>query len=274
MVRAAAITPLVNRMHFTCTKCGTTIVKNIEDGKFQPPTHCESKDCKSKVFQAIKAATCTTVDYQKIRVQEFEEDGYQMDPGRVPRTVDIEFTGELVDLVVPGDVICVTGIVKALNVESLSGRGSRAKGKGKESSLLLLLIEANAIENKLKCFYASNRKDQTQVSQSKPTQRGICTGRRMAKSAEEDENLKSDLVANLNKADYQMISTVYNKFDFAFLVHSLCPLIYGHEHVKAGLLLALSGGSGVHKETKTTIAVRPDIHILVVGDPGLGSWHA
>ena len=259
-------------MHFTCAKCNTTIVKNIQDGKFQPPTYCEAKDCKSKTFQPVRTATCSTVDYQKIRVQEIEDDGYQMDPGRVPRTIDVEFTGDLVDLVVPGDVVCVTGIVKALNVESLSGRGSRAKGKGKESSLLLLLIEANAIENKVKCFCAVKHKEPGQATQYKSTQREQQTTNRAVKSAEEQENMKSDLVAQLSKADYQMISTVYNKFDFAFLVHSLCPLIYGHEHVKAGLLLALSGGSGVHKDTKKTVAIRPDIHILVVGDPGLG-WY-
>lgn len=44
---------------------------------------------------------------------------------------------------------------------------------------------------------------------------------------------------------------------------SLCPNIYGHEIVKAGLLLALFGG------TKSD-TVRAEPHILIVGDPGLG----
>lgn len=62
-----------------------------------------------------------------------------------------------------------------------------------------------------------------------------------------------------------------------WLVSSLCPLIFGHELVKLGLLLGLFGGTprdayvGKHDEaTGSTFSTRSDIHVLVVGDPGLG----
>ncbi|XP_035783583.1 DNA helicase MCM8-like [Anopheles albimanus] len=51
---------------------------------------------------------------------------------------------------------------------------------------------------------------------------------------------------------------------FRLLVQSLCPSIYGHEMVKAGLLLGLFGGQA------TSARTRPEIHVLVVGDPGIG----
>uniref|UniRef100_A0A182NRJ3 DNA helicase MCM8 n=1 Tax=Anopheles dirus TaxID=7168 RepID=A0A182NRJ3_9DIPT len=51
---------------------------------------------------------------------------------------------------------------------------------------------------------------------------------------------------------------------FRLLVQSLCPTIYGHEVVKAGLLLGLFGGQA------TTSRTRAEIHVLVVGDPGIG----
>ena len=59
------------------------------------------------------------------------------------------------------------------------------------------------------------------------------------------------------------------------LVHSLCPTIYGHELVKAGLLLCLFGGSASDesaKETRDVLAgsTRCNSHILLVGDPQLG----
>ena len=49
---------------------------------------------------------------------------------------------------------------------------------------------------------------------------------------------------------------------------SLCPTIYGHELVKAGLVLALFGGA--QRGEKNKLSVRTDPHVLVVGDPGLG----
>lgn len=50
------------------------------------------------------------------------------------------------------------------------------------------------------------------------------------------------------------------------LVHSLCPSIFGHEAVKAGLVLGLLGGA----EGEGGAGARPHPHVLVVGDPGLG----
>jgi hypothetical protein len=78
---------------------------------------------------------------------------------------------------------------------------------------------------------------------------------------------------------------------FPLLVHSLCPTIYGHELVKAGLLMGLFGGAAYksrpasvgsavtagrehERDAQALFAkefqVRSDIHVLVVGDPGLG----
>nr|XP_004610994.1 unnamed protein product [Sorex araneus] len=57
---------------------------------------------------------------------------------------------------------------------------------------------------------------------------------------------------------------------FKLIVNSLCPVIFGHELVKAGLALALFGGSQKFVDDKNRIPIRGDPHILVVGDPGLG----
>jgi DNA helicase MCM8 len=58
---------------------------------------------------------------------------------------------------------------------------------------------------------------------------------------------------------------------FALLCHSLCPAIYGHEIVKAGLCLGLLGGTPYkHSGESVPIFTRTDIHVLMVGDPGLG----
>ncbi|XP_039311939.1 DNA helicase MCM8 isoform X5 [Solenopsis invicta] len=76
---------------------------------------------------------------------------------------------------------------------------------------------------------------------------------------------KSSMSTDISLKNYLAIQNIYKKPNlFALLVHSLCPNIYGHEIVKAGLILSLFGGNA--KRTQ----LRDDIHILLVGDPGLG----
>ncbi|XP_045538871.1 DNA helicase MCM8 [Papilio machaon] len=65
--------------------------------------------------------------------------------------------------------------------------------------------------------------------------------------------------------DYYAIQEIHASEDvFRLLVHSLCPAIFGHEVVKAGLILGLLGG------TEDEGGTRPHPHVLIVGDPGLG----
>ncbi|XP_075973567.1 minichromosome maintenance 8 factor recombination-defective [Anticarsia gemmatalis] len=65
--------------------------------------------------------------------------------------------------------------------------------------------------------------------------------------------------------DYYAIQEIHASEDvFRLLVHSLCPTIFGHEAVKAGLILGLIGG------TEHDNGPRSNPHVLVVGDPGLG----
>ncbi|XP_028156203.1 DNA helicase MCM8 isoform X2 [Ostrinia furnacalis] len=65
--------------------------------------------------------------------------------------------------------------------------------------------------------------------------------------------------------DYYAIQEIHASEDvFRLLVHSLCPTIFGHEAVKAGLILGLIGGTEIDNGT------RSNPHVLVVGDPGLG----
>ncbi|XP_026758973.2 DNA helicase MCM8-like [Galleria mellonella] len=65
--------------------------------------------------------------------------------------------------------------------------------------------------------------------------------------------------------DYYAIQEIHASENvFKLLVHSLCPTIFGHEAVKAGLILGLLGGTEVEN------GPRSNPHVLIVGDPGLG----
>ncbi|KAJ6793682.1 putative DNA helicase MCM8 isoform X1 [Iris pallida] len=57
---------------------------------------------------------------------------------------------------------------------------------------------------------------------------------------------------------------------FRQILQSLCPSIYGHELVKAGITLALFGGVQKYSMDQNKVPVRGDIHVIIVGDPGLG----
>ena len=80
----------------------------------------------------------------------------------------------------------------------------------------------------------------------------------------------SSLGISFSQQDYQMVQEVhsYGSGVLKLLVGSLCPSIYGHRLVKAGLLLGLFGGTC--RGGESAMPVRGDPHILVVGDPGLG----
>ncbi|XP_017789947.1 PREDICTED: DNA helicase MCM8-like [Habropoda laboriosa] len=81
------------------------------------------------------------------------------------------------------------------------------------------------------------------------------------------QSLQNKNVMNneMSVKDYLAIKEVYNTPNiFPLLVHSLCPSIYGHEIIKAGLILSLFGGNIEQLES------RENIHTLIVGDPGLG----
>ncbi|CAG7726014.1 unnamed protein product [Allacma fusca] len=73
---------------------------------------------------------------------------------------------------------------------------------------------------------------------------------------------------SFSNKDYYAVKEIFESEKlFRLLVASVCPGIYGMELVKAGILLSLFGGTWDENET---IPRRPDINILVVGDPGLG----
>lgn len=49
------------------------------------------------------------------------------------------------------------------------------------------------------------------------------------------------------------------------LARSLCPMVYGNEEIKKGILLMLFGG--INKTTSEGIKIRGDLNICIVGDP-------
>uniref|UniRef100_A0A3Q3NBT9 DNA helicase MCM8 n=1 Tax=Mastacembelus armatus TaxID=205130 RepID=A0A3Q3NBT9_9TELE len=231
VVRVSNIRPLCTRMAFRCLACSHTQSLPLQHGKYATPTKCIQLECRSRSFAPSRSSPLThTVDWQIIKVQELIG-GEQRETGRIPRTVECQLTSDLCDSCVPGDTVTVTGIVRVTNDGSSRGN--------KDQCMFLLYLEATSVSN-------------TKGQGSRGSLEGFSGG--------EEFSLK-ELYA------IQEIQSQPNLL--RLIVHSLCPVIYGHLLVKAALALALFGGRQKHTD-KNSVPVRGDPHILMVGDPGLG----
>lgn len=83
--------------------------------------------------------TCrATIDYQRIRIQElFCDSGLEF--GRVPKSIEVELKGDLVDSCLPGDIITISGIVKVgFGFLVLNPSGNRHPNIGGENQFAIL----------------------------------------------------------------------------------------------------------------------------------------
>ncbi|XP_038127120.1 DNA helicase MCM8 [Cyprinodon tularosa] len=238
VVRVSSIRPQCTRMAFKCQICGGTLTIPLQHGKYATPSKCSQPGCRARTFIPLRSSPFTkTVDWQIIKVQELVG-GEQRETGRIPRTVECHLTSDLCDSCVPGDTVTVTGIVRVINDGTTRGN--------KDQCMFLLYIEAISVSN-----------SKGKLSKSGGDESG---GSREDRTGGEEFSLK-ELYA------IQEIQSQPNLL--RLIVHSLCPVIYGHLLVKAALALALFGGRQKHTD-KSSVPVRGDPHILIVGDPGLG----
>jgi len=229
VVRVSPIRPCNTWLAWQCPSCMAEVVTYQMEGKFTAPSRCTGGCRNSRNFLPLRSSRSTVcVDRQVVRLQEVLEEEGG-EGGRVPRTVECELTEDLCDSCQPGDIIKLSGVVKVVASDETSGKRSKNK------SMYLLYLATLGITN--------------------PRAKGSRT-----------TNLGIEFTYN----DYALVQEIHSSGDqmMKLLVHSLCPTIYGHNMVKAGLLLGLFGGTT--KSVNAALPVRGDPHILVVGDPGLG----
>ncbi|XP_029377008.1 DNA helicase MCM8 [Echeneis naucrates] len=237
VVRVSNIRPFCTRMAFRCLGCSHTQSLPLQHGKYATPTKCIQPDCRSRSFTPNRSSPLTlTVDWQIIKVQEMVS-GEQRETGRIPRTVECHLTADLCDSSVPGDTVTVTGIVRVTNDGTSRGN--------KDQCMFLLYLEATSVSNA-----------KGQQSKSGQMSRGSLEDR----FGGEEFSLKELYAIQEIQSQSELLRLI---------VHSLCPVIYGHLLVKAALALTLFGGRQKHTD-KNSVPVRGDPHILMVGDPGLG----
>ncbi|KAJ8934470.1 hypothetical protein NQ314_013345 [Rhamnusium bicolor] len=226
VIKAGHVKVICHYMAFSCSLCtGTQLVKQI-DGIYTVPTSCPTKGCRVQSnFNPLHSSSFNrTISWQSIKIQELLGTE-ESESARIPRTLDCILMQDLVKSCIPGDDITITGIIKVRDIDSNNG-------KNKQNTIFNLYLEAVSIHN---------NKKQSNGSYT-ASEEGI----------------------TFNTNDYYLIQKIHSEpMLFRLLVQSLCPNIYGHEIVKAGVLLAILGGT--KSET-----FRAESHVLMVGDPGLG----
>lgn len=217
---------------FECSKCRKILRMKIRNNIYRTPA-CPCRG-KSPVFlRGHPDNKC--VDRQEIKIQELYGTGSNT------AVVDIDLSGSFVGTVAPGDLVEVVGIVTAEQVEDA----------------YKLKIECNNIEV-IKNKEIFNKYDDA-------TRSGIlgCDLRRGAEDAAWDGGHPCD-----SQNDFQMFKSISedpNLMDI--LIGAFYSSIVGHGQIKKGLVLALFGGTRKLVGVKT---VRSEVHVLIVGDPGLG----
>jgi DNA replication licensing factor MCM6 len=79
----------------------------------------------------------------------------------------------------------------------------------------------------------------------------------------EDDTEILDNMTNQEKEEILEIKNQPNLYEK--LSKSICPMVFGNDEIKKGVMLMLFGG--IHKKTSEGIKLRGDINICVVGDP-------
>ncbi|KAG5449865.1 DNA replication licensing factor mcm8 [Clonorchis sinensis] len=264
VVRVGQVDPVCHRLAFECAQCGTKQILILPaDGRYCVPTKCSTRGCRSRSFEPLLNHCDTmTIDTQMITIQEACEDEADdgrgntentaiSSLGRNPRCLGCRLSRDLADSCIPGDVVHLTGVVSLLNADGVAPGISSSWYGRRGSNVFSLVLEVNSVVRvsgsgpasaaSLRCSGASA---------------SVSDGNRGLLIITSSENLDND---REDKVSGQVISNLDSDFSikdlyaireiseqphlFRLLVASLCPTICGRGLVKAGLLLALFGGT-------------------------------
>ena len=252
------------------------------------------------------------------------EDGEEEEdaPGAAPAAIDVDVSGDLVARCAPGDVVTVVGLVRVCAASSSSASNGAASSK---AGLYVAYLDAVSVE---RADGSSSSASKNPLTAGPGGSLGLL-GASASASADADaadcdngeEEQQGDApsgAASFSRRDLAFVVRFLSEVGrragsagggaFRHLVHALVPGVYGHEMVKAALVLALFGGVGSESRKKKGTKRRrnkkegdatddknsdddlddpeeaardsssaspaprrrSEIHILLCGDPGLG----
>jgi len=224
VIRATALVPEMSEAFFRCAKCNHEEKVEIEKGRINEPAICRL--CQTTKSMQIIHNRCKFIGKQIIKLQEAPE---EMPAGETPHSIPVHAYGELVDSIMPGDRVAITGIYRA---------GS---------------IRVNHNRRNVKSVYRTHI---DAIHFRKNENAGV--KRQEEGSAFELTQERENEIKELGKR-----VDIYDR-----LSESLAPSIFGNEDIKKGILLQLIGASEKDLDASGRGKVRSEIHVLLCGDPG------
>ncbi len=194
-----------------CSVCGETFRIPMVGNKVSVPQKCPV--CKKgKLVKEIEKSTF--VDFQMAEAQDLLE---RVRPGTPAAKIYLYFEDDLVNTIIPGDNVVVTGILR-INPE-----------KKQKANVYTRYVEVVHVKKLKRDF------EEIDISRE-----------------DEKEILKLAALPDIEER----------------IVKSIAYDIYGYEEVKRAIALQLFGGTK-GKKTPAGAPIRDDIHLLLVGDPGI-----
>jgi len=203
------IRPRIINATFECRSCMRLHEVKQQTSLISEPAICQ--ECGGRSFRLLQEES----EFMDIQYTKMQEPLENLSGGEQPRQISIILEDDLVDSLVPGDVVRITGSYKTVRDE--------------KTKRFITYIYGNYIEPLEQEFEELN-------------------------ITPEDEKEIKKLAKD---------PKIYDK-----IINSTAPSIQGYREVKEAIALQLFGGSAKELEDKTRI--RGDIHILIVGDPGIG----
>lgn len=259
ITRTSEVRPELYLGAFRCLDCNT-VVRGVEQQfKYSPPVICTNPTCGNRKNWTLVREDCVFVDWQRIKVQENAD---EVPPGSLPRMMDVIVRNEVVEVAKAGDKMCFTGcLVVVPDVSVMSAPGERVQLKQGGGS-----NNQNAAEGFTGLKSLGVRELTYRLMficcavQPADQRRGMVNIR-------PDEDITSEeCLQEFSEGEWQEIESMKSDPHVLHkLCQSICPSVYGHDHIKQAILLMLMGG--IPKTTKEGIKLRGDINVAIIGDP-------
>lgn len=244
---------------FACELCGKKIKDVEQQFKYTTPKLCGNRACTNKTKWRLVNEESTFTDWQKLRIQENSND---IPAGSMPRSIDVIIRADQVEKGQPGDRCIFVGtpvvvpdlysMLKPGEKYQLTSQNAGIRDKNSMSMQGITGLKSTGVRDlNYKIVFICNNIQGTE------NRFGIINIR-----GDEDK----EVLENMTEQEKSEILHIKgHPRVYEALASSICPMVFGNEEIKKGILLMLFGG--VHKKTSEGIKLRGDLNICVVGDP-------